>query len=102
MLDFAKLIKDSQTKKASESKIKEIFEEAEREIANKIEDRPFQDSWDYTYKGSGNSDELRGLYENMLNYTHLTQMAFSYTGAWERTACIIFEIRAKDVFESIQ
>ena len=100
MLNFKELITRRQNEESGIEEIEKIFEFAEKNIAEQIDKRPFDDCWTYRYKApNGNVNKLRKLYEVMYKHKDMTQMEMSfeeYDGPGPNyTPAVVFEINAK-------
>ena len=102
MLNFKELIVRRQDEESGLDEIEKIFETAEKNLAEQIDKRPFDDCWTYRYKApSGNQNKLRKLYEVMYKNKDATQMEMSFEKEYDgpgpnySPASIVFEINAK-------
>lgn len=102
MLNFKELIVRRQDEESGLDEIEKIFETAEKNLAEQIDKRPFDDCWTYRYKApSGNQNKLRKLYEVMYKNKDKTQMEMSFEKEYDgpgpnyTPASVVFEINAK-------
>ena len=103
MLNFKELITRRQNKESGIEEIEKIFEFAEKNIAEQIDKRPFDDCWTYRYKApNGNVNKLRKLYEVMYKHKDMTQMEMSFEKEYDGpgpnyTPAVVFEINVKRI-----
>lgn len=102
MLNFKELITRRQDEESGLDEIEKIFETAEKNIAEQIDKRPFDDCWTYRYNApGGNQNKLRKLYEVMYKNKDKTQMELSFEKEYDgpgpnyTPAAVVFEINAK-------
>jgi hypothetical protein len=102
LLNFKELITRRQNEESGIEEIEKIFEFAEKNIAEQIDKRPFDDCWTYRYKApNGNVNKLRKLYEVMYKHKDMTQMEMSFEKEYDgpgpnyTPAAVVFEINAK-------
>ena len=102
MLNFKELIVRRQDEESGLDEIEKIFETAEKNLAEQIDKRPFDDCWTYRYEApSGNQNKLRKLYEVMYKNKDKTQMEMSFEKEYDgpgpnyTPASVVFEINAK-------